>query len=60
MIKKIVFLTLAMLTAGLLSYPTITSAHRIIGPISLFDQHQDTPVRSPPRRNIHDVRPPLP
>ncbi|GCE79521.1 hypothetical protein LV478_16860 [Komagataeibacter oboediens] len=47
MIKKIVFLALAMLTAGLLSYPTITSAHRIIGPISLFDQHQDTPVRSP-------------
>lgn len=38
MIKKIVFLVLAMLGAAVVSYPTITNAHRVVGPASLFDQ----------------------
>ncbi|KON64811.1 hypothetical protein KOEU_17810 [Komagataeibacter europaeus] len=38
MIKKIVFLALAMLAAAVTSYPTITNAHRAVGPASLFDQ----------------------
>lgn len=38
MIKKTVFLALAMLTAAIVSYPTISNAHRAIGPVSLFDQ----------------------
>lgn len=39
MIKKAVFLALAILSAALVSYPTISNAHRLAGPVSLFDQH---------------------
>ncbi|KPH86523.1 hypothetical protein GLUCOINTEAF2_0202727 [Komagataeibacter intermedius AF2] len=38
MIKKIVFLALALLAAAVVSYPTITNAHRAVQPASLFDQ----------------------
>lgn len=38
MIKKIVFLALAMLAATVTSYPTISHAYRTSDPASLFDQ----------------------
>lgn len=39
MVKKAVFLALAILGAAVVSYPTISNAHRLTGPVSLFDQH---------------------
>ncbi|PYD79427.1 hypothetical protein CFR77_06705 [Komagataeibacter sucrofermentans] len=39
MIKKAVFLALTIPSAALVSYPTISNAHRLTGPVSLFDQH---------------------
>ncbi|AXY22835.1 hypothetical protein CD178_02079 [Komagataeibacter saccharivorans] len=38
MVKKTVFLALAILAAATVSYPTISNAHRAIAPVSLFDQ----------------------